>query len=98
MRERDTIVFVNPSTNKHPHTVTSLERVGGPFENRVNVGTLFDSSPTNATLLQPGQSFTLDTRQPAPGRPPLAPGNYPYFCKLHPWMVAEITLTDQRLR
>jgi hypothetical protein len=98
VRERDTIVFVNPSSNHHPHTVTSLERVGGPFENRVNVGTLFDSSPTNATLLQPGQAFTLDTRQPAPGRGPLPPGHYSYFCKLHPWMVAEFTLTDRRLR
>jgi plastocyanin len=97
-RERDTILFVNPSTNLHPHTVTSLERVGSPFDNVVRVGALFDSSPTQATVLQPGQSFTLDTRQPGPGRPPLPPGNYTYFCKLHPWMVAEFTITDQRLR
>jgi plastocyanin len=98
VRERDTILFVNPSTNQHPHTVTSLERVGSPFENRVNVGTLFDSSPTNATILQPGQSFTLDTRQAQPSGRALPPGNYTYFCKLHPWMVAEFTVTDQRLR
>jgi endonuclease YncB( thermonuclease family) len=84
----DTIVFVNPTTNKHQHTVTSLERVGGPFANRVNVGTLFDSSPQPQALVQPSQSFTLDTR-------PLAPGNYPYFCKLHPGMVAEITVTSR---
>ena len=91
VRQRDTVVFYNPSTNKHPDTVTSLERVGSAFENRVSVGTRFDSSPNAQALVQPGQAFTLDTSE-------LQPGNYPYFCRLHPWMVGEITVTDRRLR
>lgn len=93
IRQRDTLVFSNPPSNKHPHTVTSLDRIGSPFANpvTVTVGTRFDSSPTAQTLIQPGQSFTLDTAA-------LNPGNYTYFCKLHPWMVAEFTVTERRLR
>jgi plastocyanin len=81
------VVFINPPTNQHGHTVTSLERIGSPFDNRVNVGTLFDSSPTADRVLQPGQSFTVDTSQ-------LPNGNYPYFCKLHPWAVGELTVIN----
>jgi plastocyanin len=88
VRRGDKVVFYNPSSNKHPHTVTSLERVGPPFNNRVDVGTRFDSSPSAQALVQPGQSFTVDTAS-------LHPGNYPYFCKLHPWMVAELTVADR---
>jgi plastocyanin len=101
VRQGDTIVFTNPSTNFHPHTVTSLERIGGPFPTPpcptgeqlpchtvVATGTRFDSSPTQDALLTPGRPFTLDTSS-------LPPGNYPYFCKLHPWMVAELTVTGR---
>ena len=84
----DTLVFSNPSFNSHPHTVTSLERVGSPFDNRVAVGTRFDSSPTAQTVVPPGHAFTLDTSH-------LGPGNYTYFCKLHPWMVAEFTIAPR---
>jgi len=73
------ILFVNPDSNQHPHAVTSLERTGGPFANQMNVGARFDSSPDQPTLLMPGQTYTLETTQ-------LQPGNYTYYCKLHPWM------------
>jgi plastocyanin len=43
-------------------------------------GNLFDLG-----LLQPGQSFTLDAST-------LAPGNYAYLCRLHPWMNGELTI------
>jgi plastocyanin len=111
VQQGDLVVFVNPSTNKHAHTVTSLERIGPPFPTPpctagtivgsdacravVAAGSLFDSSPT--APIQPGGQFILDTLQPAHGRPALPPGNYAYFCKLHPWMVAEVTVTDRGL-
>jgi len=79
------ILFVNPDSNQHPHTVTSLERAGAPFANQVKVGARFDSSPDQQALLMPGQTYTLDTAQ-------LQPGNYTYYCKLHPWMVAAFTV------
>ncbi len=82
------IVFRNPAGNFHPHTVTSLVRVDGPFPDPVQFqgGTLFDSSPTPATVIQPGQSYN------PPEIPALPPGNYAYICKLHPWMNAEFTV------
>ncbi len=81
------VEFYNQGGNDHPHTVTSLERVGNPFASPVQVvaGRVFDSSPTPDKLIQPGGEFVLDTRT-------LAPGNYTYFCKLHPWMVGEFTV------
>jgi len=81
------VVFDSPPSNIDPHTVTSLTRVGSPFAVPVQfvAGTRFDSSPSAAELIQPGNSFTLDTST-------LAPGNYAYVCKLHPWMNGEITV------
>lgn len=83
----EAILFVNPASNQHPHTVTSLERMGAPFANQVRVAARFDSSPNQQALLMPGDSFTLDTSS-------LQPGNYTYFCKLHPWMVAAFTVVS----
>jgi plastocyanin len=82
------VVFDSPPSNIDPHTVTSLTRVGSPFAVPVQfvVGTFFDSSRTAAALIQPGESFTLDTTST------LVPGNYAYVCKLHPWMNGEITV------
>lgn len=82
VRRGDPVVFDSPPSNSDPHTVTSLVRVGSPFAVPVQFrgGTLFDSG-----LIQPGESFTLDTGT-------LAPGNYAYVCKLHPWMNGEITV------
>jgi plastocyanin len=84
-RQGATVAFYNPDTNAHPHTVTSLVREGSPFANRVAVGSLFDSSPNQADLIAPGGAFRLDTSR-------LAPGQYPYFCKLHPWMTGFVTV------
>jgi plastocyanin len=85
------VVFDSPPSNIDPHTVTSLVRVpGSPFTAPLPVqfrgGTLFDSSPGQAQLILPGQSWTLDTTT-------LQPGNYAFVCKLHPWMNGEITVT-----
>jgi plastocyanin len=87
VRQGEQIVFQSPPGNHHGHTVTSLVRVGGPFPDPVQLrgGTLFDSSPTNDTVIQPGGSFPLDTSR-------LNPGNYAYICKLHPWMSGEFTV------
>jgi plastocyanin len=37
--------------------------------------------------MMPGDAFTLDTAS-------LSPGNYPYLCKLHPWMQGVLTVLD----
>ena len=85
------VVFQSPPGNHHPHTVTSLVRISGPFASPVVVhgGTIFESSPTQPpdvdTRIHPGESFTLGTSI-------LSSGNYAYFCKLHPWMNGEITV------
>ena len=83
----EAVVFDSPLSNIDPHTVTSLVRSGSPFAVPVQfrAGTLFDSSPTDSDLIQPGTSFTLDTST-------LDPGNYAFVCKLHPWMNGEITV------
>jgi plastocyanin len=84
----EVVTFYNPSSNAHPHTVTNLERVGPPFPtSNFRAGTRFDSSPTQQTLMMPGDAFTLDTAS-------LSPGNYPYLCKLHPWMQGVLTVLD----
>jgi plastocyanin len=82
------IVFNNPASNKLPHTVTNLQRIGSPFDNQVAAGTLFDSSPTRETLMAPGTSWTLDTSM-------LEQGHYAYYCRIHPWMVGSVTVTGQ---
>src|SRR4051812_23443946 len=76
------VVFDSPSSNDHPHTVTNLARTSAPTTVPVSfvAGNRFDSG-----LLQPGQSFTLDTST-------LVPGNYAYLCRLHPWMNGELTV------
>jgi len=76
------VVFNSPSSNADPHTVTDLLRTtpGTTVPASFTGGTRFDSG-----LIQPGNSFSLDTG-------PLAPGNYPYVCRLHPWMNGEITV------
>ena len=54
----------------------------------VAAGAKFDSSPSRETLVTPGNSWTLDTAT-------LDPGNYAYFCRIHPWMVGEVTVLPQ---
>src|SRR4051794_34666427 len=69
------VVFDSPPSNIDPHTVTSLVRAGSPFPPppapplpplplppvQFRGGTVFDSSPTAAQLIQPGTSWTLET-------------------------------------
>jgi plastocyanin len=76
----EALVFENPATNKRPHTVTSLTWGGTPTARTLESGTLFDS-----TIVMPGNTFTLDTT-------PLPPGQYVYYCTLHPWMLGTVTV------
>ena len=85
VQQGDAIVFENPAGNFRPHTVTSITAGGTPIARTLESGTVFDSSPTQDTLIAPGQSWTLDTSG-------LAPGHYTYYCKPHPWMVATFTV------
>jgi plastocyanin len=95
VRRGELVEFRNPGTNSHEHTVTSYIRPGGPAATTLAVGTLFDSSPPPSTTHIPvGGSCILDT-----GAIPLPPNpqgglsqNIGYFCRLHPWMNAEITI------
>ncbi len=88
VKKGESVLFVNPETNRFPHTVTSIALgEGGPFSNSLTVGTTFDSSPTREALVQKANSWTLDTAS-------LEPGNYSYYCRIHPWMVAKLTVTE----
>jgi plastocyanin len=79
------IEFDNPATSTVPHTVTSITWSGMAPTRTLTSGEKFDSSPTRDTLIQPGQSWTLDTST-------LDPGQYVYYCTLHPWMVGTFTV------
>jgi plastocyanin len=79
------ITFNSPSTNRQPHTVTSFTRGDAPGS--LVAGTAFDSSPDPSTRINPGESWTLDTSN-------LAPGNYAYYCRLHLWMLGSVTVTQ----
>jgi plastocyanin len=82
----ESIVFNNPTGNFRPHTVTSITWTGA-FPNRTLApGALFNSSPDTASILMPGQSFTLSTAD-------LEPGHYLYYCGIHPWMAGSFTVT-----
>lgn len=83
----EAIVFNNAASNKFPHTVTDLRRTGSPFENQVATGTMFDSSPSRETLMAVGTSWTLDTST-------LEQGHYAYYCRIHPWMVGNVTVIN----
>jgi len=84
----DMVTFENPTEGKRPHSVTSVSLTGPNFENGMVAGAKFDSSPSREALVTPGNSWTLDTST-------LEPGNYAYFCRVHPWMVGEITVLPQ---
>ena len=82
VKRGDRILFRSPSKNHFPHTVTDLERTSNPTSLPVEfeAGNEFDSG-----LIDPGESWTLDTGS-------LDVGHYPYLCRLHPWMVGAITV------
>jgi plastocyanin len=79
------ITFYSPSTNRQPHTVTSITR--GDTAGALAPGALFDSSPDPSTRINPGESWTLDTSG-------LDPGHYAYYCRLHLWMLGSFTVTQ----
>ena len=54
VKKGEQIAFHNPSTNKRPHSVTSISLGSTPFENGLVAGAKFDSSPTRETLVTPG--------------------------------------------
>jgi len=82
----ETIEFVNAGGNARPHTVTSISATGMAPTRTLESGSKFDSSPTRDALIMPGTSWMLDTST-------LDPGQYVYYCTLHPWMVGTFTLT-----
>ena len=78
------IVFYSPSSNRFPHTVTSITRGDNP--NNLAVGARFDSSPDRSTWILAGESWTLDTAG-------LDPDHYAYYCRLHLWMLGSFSVT-----
>jgi plastocyanin len=88
VQKGESVRFVNPATNNFPHTATSIEMGSdGPFGGTLAVGAKFDSSPTREALVQKGNEWTLDTSN-------MDPGHYSYYCRIHPWMVAKLTVTE----
>jgi plastocyanin len=88
VKKGEQVMFNNPATNKRPHSVTSISLGGMPFENSLVAGAKFDSSPTREALVMPGGSWTLDTNS-------VDAGNYAYYCRIHPWMVGQITVLPE---
>ncbi len=87
-KKGETIMFVNPETNRYPHTVTSISlTTDGAFAGTVAAGAHFDSSPSREALVAKGTSWMLDTSA-------MDPGNYAYYCRIHPWMVARLTVIE----
>lgn len=80
------IEFDNPAGNNFPHTVTSITWNGQAPDRSLTSGQLFTSSPTRDDYIMPGAAFVLDTST-------LMPGQYVYYCVIHPWMVGTFTLT-----
>ena len=85
----EVVRFQSPPGNNHEHTVTSYVRPDGPGAPTLMVGTIFDSSPPPSATnrIAVGGEFVLDTRTL-----PRVSQNIAYFCRLHPWMNAEITV------
>ena len=88
VKKGEAVMFVNPETNRYPHTVTSISLTSdGAFAGMLASGARFDSSPARESLVQKGTSWSLDTST-------LDPGNYAYYCRIHPWMVAKLTVME----
>jgi plastocyanin len=89
VKKGEQVLFVNPTTNKAEHSVTSIANgPDGAFSGALAAGTKFDSSPTRPEMLKPGTSWTLDTAN-------VDPGHYGYYCRFHTWMVGEITVLPE---
>lgn len=85
----DTIMFMQGENAFRPHSVTSITWTGQGVDKTLFSGLKdpkgFDSSPTREQLLNKGDSWVLDTAA-------LDPGQYLYYCTLHPWMVGTFSL------
>lgn len=79
------IEFDNPASNNFPHTVTSIAWSGTAPDRTLDSGTQFNSSPTKDAYIMPGGSYILDTST-------LDPGQYDFYCTIHPWMVGTLTV------
>jgi len=79
------IIFDNPATSRWPHSVTSITWSGSLPYQTLETGRIFDSSPTMEELVMPGASWALETSV-------MAPGQYLYYCNIHPWMVGSFSL------
>jgi plastocyanin len=88
VKKGEQVTFTNPPTNKRPHSVTSITLGGPPFESALTAGAKFDSSPTRESLITPGNAWVLDTAG-------VDAGNYAYYCRIHPWMVGQLTVMPE---
>ena len=88
VKKGEQVTFLNPASNKRPHSVTSISLGTTPFENGLVAGAKFDSSPTREALVTPGNSWVLDTAT-------VDAGNYAYYCRIHPWMVGQIAVLPE---
>ena len=86
VKKGDAILFKNNAATK-PHTITSIDKASAPFEGQTTLGTKFDSSPNLDARIMAGAEWRLDTAG-------LDAGHYAYYCRLHPWMVGSITVTE----
>jgi plastocyanin len=83
----DKVTFMNPSTARTAHTVTSITPMGSAMSRTLEVGAQFDSSPSGTSdAIQAGGTWVLDTST-------LDPGQYVYFCKIHPWQIGTMTVS-----
>jgi plastocyanin len=79
------VTFDHQAGNFRPHNVVSISNAGTAAAPQLEAGAKFSSGTTMDTWLRPGSSWVLDTST-------VDPGHYSYFCSLHPWMVASITV------
>ncbi len=85
VHQGDQVEFDSSSTNNYSHTVTSITWSGAPTARTLDSGTAFNSSPTREANIAPGGTWTLDTST-------LTPGQYLYYCTIHPWMVGTLSV------
>ena len=83
-----TITWTN--TSKLGHTVTALS--GTNTASPTPAPNIFDSSHGTSTLIQPGQKFSYKVTMAAYNADP-ATHHVIYYCKIHPDMLAQITVT-----
>jgi plastocyanin len=85
VHQGDQIEFDNPSSNNYSHTVASITWGGNSTARTLDSGSAFSFSSTGEASITPGESWTLDTTS-------LKPGQYLYYCTIHPWMVGTLSV------